>query len=152
MPSARQHRVRRPAKARAEVVRALLECQGWRLATVAGRPYTLDDDVQHDDGHFLVHDKTNEDGRPTDTVVLICLTKEYLFDLHSMSQQLQHAGYTSTESEFADALDVRAATSEETEQRTTEHARNVGPLLAALLPNSSKRPPVPPSASGPTLF
>jgi len=151
MPSTRQHRSRRPVKARAEAVRAFLESQGWRLATVAGRPCTLDD-VQQDDGHFLVHDETHEDGSPTGTVFLTCFTKDYLFDLHCMSQQLQHAGYTSEENDFADALDIRAATSQETERRTTEHARNVGPLLAVLLPASSKRPPAQPSPSSATLF
>jgi hypothetical protein len=151
VPPARNHHGRRPVEATAEGVRALLESQGWRLATVAGRPCT-GEDAQHDDGHFIVRDETNDDGSPTGTVALICFTRDYLFDLHSMSQQLEHAGYTSKESKLLDTLGIRAATSHEIEQRTAQHARNVGPLLVALLPDTSKQPPALPPVTGTTLF
>jgi hypothetical protein len=129
MPRTSADRQLRSAATVVQAARAALESQGWRRATVDGRECRLDEAPE--DGHFMLRE-TSADHEAT--IELICLTSEYVLDLHNMVELLKDRGYAEVDLGVCDAVGIRPATKAELDERARTQALRVAPLLAALLP------------------
>ncbi|WP_030237182.1 hypothetical protein [Streptomyces sp. NRRL S-350] len=123
-----------PPLATERAVAAALAAKGWQSAPA---PENCGPD---DEGDFALREEPATEERPYDSVVLWCLTDNFVSTLAAMTGALEGSGYTVEDAPDVDSVRVRTATAGETSEREALARERLAPLAALLLPEPPAGP------------
>ncbi|MEV4559026.1 hypothetical protein AB0K51_18840 [Kitasatospora sp. NPDC049285] len=123
-----------PPPATERAVADVLAAKGWQPAPAP------EDCGPDDEGDFALREEPATEERPYDSVVLWCLTDNFVSTLAAMIGVLEESGYTAEDAPDVDSVRVRPATASETSEREALARERLAPLAALLLPEPSAGP------------
>ncbi|GAA2802975.1 hypothetical protein GCM10010441_29620 [Kitasatospora paracochleata] len=141
----------RPTPGHRAAVAAVLTAKGWRPAPAP------ENCGPERGGDFALREEPATEERPYDSVVLWCLTDNFVSTLAAMTGVLEESGYTAEDAPDVDSVRVRPATTGETSEREalareprrhapsnrdpTEETWPCARQLSSAPPRSSPQPP-----------
>ncbi|MEU3497595.1 hypothetical protein ABZ747_29400 [Kitasatospora cineracea] len=132
--AARRRAAPGPPPATERAVAAALASKGWQPAP-APEDYGPDDE-----GDFALREEPATEKIPYDSVVLWCLTDDYVSTLAAMTGVLEESGYTAEDAPDIDSVRIRPASAGETREREALARERLVPLLTLLLPEPPAGP------------
>ncbi|MFE0461866.1 hypothetical protein ACFW1A_21720 [Kitasatospora sp. NPDC058965] len=123
-----------PPPATGRAVAAVLAAKGWRPAPAP------EDRGPDDEGDFALREEPATEEIPYDSVVLWCLTDNYVSSLAAMSGALEESGYTAEDAPDVDSVRIRPATAGERSEREALARERCAPLAVLLLPEPPTDP------------